>query len=46
MYNKWHLKGVIMANVKGLSEIENLETIKDVDSILGYSEGYFLVEKS
>ena len=29
-----------MANVKGLSEIENLETIKDVDSILGYSEGY------
>lgn len=35
-----------MANVKGLSEIENLETIKDVDSILGYSEGYFLVEKS
>lgn len=35
-----------MIKVSGISTIENLQTIKEVDSILGYSEGYFLVQKS
>lgn len=35
-----------MIEVNGISTIQNLKTIENVDTILGYSEGFFLVQKS
>ena len=35
-----------MIKVNGISTIQNLKTIENVDAILGYSEGFFLVQKS